>query len=118
MSRDVPRSGGQRGEGVDERASRTMSEVRGQLAISALGIPEVTRLIRARIPALATHTAARIQLTVPAYAGPATGRRHGLIELAVKGALTEFVEAIENPGTHGRGAEELPRRMGDRKSVV
>jgi hypothetical protein len=89
-----------------------MSEARSQLAMSALGISEVTRLIRARIPALATHIAARIQSAVPAYAGPTTGRRHGLIELAVKGALTEFVEALENPATHGRGAEELLRRMG------
>lgn len=89
-----------------------MSEARSQLAVSALGIVEVTRLIRSRIPTLTTRIAGRIQLMVPAYAGPATGRRRGLIELAVKGALSEFTEALENPSTHARGAEELLRRMG------
>lgn len=89
-----------------------MSAARGQLAVSPLGMPATVRLIRARIPALTTEIATQIQRTVPAYAGPATGRRRGLIELAVKGGLNEFTEAIENPAANSRGAEELLRRMG------
>lgn len=73
---------------------------------------EVARQARTTIPDLSERITSQVQQSVRSYAGPATGRRRRLIEMAVTAAVSHFLDDIEKPGTSGRRVDELFRRMG------
>jgi hypothetical protein len=75
-------------------------------------VATLVRDTRSGISATADRLATQIQDRVEAYAGPTTGRRHRLIELACSTAASHFMEAIEHPGAPTRSVDELFRRMG------
>lgn len=73
---------------------------------------EVARQARTTVPDLSERITSQVQRSVRSYAGPATGRRRRLIEMAVTAAVSHFLDKIEQPGTPGRRVDELFRRMG------
>lgn len=73
---------------------------------------EVARQARTTVPDLSERITAQVQRSVRSYAGPASGRRRRLIEMAVTAAVSHFLDKIEQPGTPGRRVDELFRRMG------
>lgn len=64
------------------------------------------------VPDLSERITSQVQRSVRSYAGPASGRRRRLIEMAVNAAVSHFLDKIEQPGTPGRRVDELFRRMG------
>lgn len=73
---------------------------------------EVARQARMTVPDLSERITTQVQRSVRSYAGPASGRRRRLIEMAVTAAVSHFLDKIEQPGTPGRRVDELFRRMG------
>lgn len=73
---------------------------------------EVARQARTTVPDLSERITSQVQRSVRSYAGPASGRRRRLIEMAVTAAVSHFLDRIEVPGTPGRRVDELFRRMG------
>ncbi|MFD1859305.1 PucR family transcriptional regulator [Aeromicrobium camelliae] len=69
-------------------------------------------LFRPQLPELVARITQDIQTNVPAYAGPAHGRRHRLITLAVNGAVSHFLDLLEGGGTSGDRVDDLFRKMG------
>lgn len=82
------------------------------LEASAITPAQLARLFRAQVPTLVGRIGAHVQASIPVYAGPPTGRRRRLIEMAVNGAIGEFLEMVENPQATGRRVDELFRQMG------
>jgi hypothetical protein len=93
------------------RMARAMTDVRSELD-RLLDPGEPVRRFRALAPTIAARCGARIQAEVPAYAGPAAGRRRRLIELAITGSLTEFLDSLDGGSGPSRSVDELFRQMG------
>lgn len=72
----------------------------------------MVRDTRAMMPDLVARITTQIQQSVPSYAGPETGRRHRLIQMASTNAILHFLDMIEDPAAEGRSVDELFRRMG------
>lgn len=73
---------------------------------------EVVRAARSTIPDLVQRIGSQVQDSVSSYAGPITGRRRRLIDMAVSSAVSHYLDTIEKPATSGRSVDELFRRMG------
>lgn len=73
---------------------------------------EVVRAARTTIPDLVQRISSQVQDSVTSYAGPVTGRRRRLIDMAVTAAVGHYLDTIEKPSTSGRSVDELFRRMG------
>ncbi|MFD1826102.1 MULTISPECIES: helix-turn-helix domain-containing protein [Mumia] len=88
-----------------------MIEMHGEL-----GPPDVPATLvntfKPHLPALVARITDRIQEHVPAYAGPAIGRRHKLISMAVNGAIKQFVDLATGKSAGSNRVDDLFRQMG------
>lgn len=115
MTHDTPRAGegdhGTTAEGGRNRWRRVMIELRKELGPTGASAALV-RQLRPDAPRLVEDIVSRIQHEVPGYAGPTSGRRHRLIQMAVSAAVGHFLDMIEGRTDTGRGVDDLFRRMG------
>ena len=74
--------------------------------------PESLRRLRVLAPSIAARATERIQDQIPAYAGAAAGRRRRLIEMAVGGAIIEYLDSVDPAAAQPRRVDELFRQMG------
>lgn len=82
------------------------------------GIPvDLARRFRPLAPELIERITDQIQQEVMAFAGPKDGRRRHLIHLAVEGAVTHFLDVVENKPSSAAGVHELFRRMGYAEAI-
>lgn len=72
----------------------------------------ILREARTSMPDLVKRITSNVQGSVQSYAGPATGRRRKLIDLAVTAAVGHYLDTITDPEASGRRVDELFRRMG------
>lgn len=93
------------------RTARAVTDLRTELD-QLLDPGEPVRRFRALAPTIAARCGERIQAEVPAYAGPAGGRRRRLIELAITSSLTEFLDSLDRGSGPPRSVDELFRQMG------
>ncbi len=111
MTRNTPG----RGRADDERDASgpdpgPVTELRGD---HALHLPAgVVERFRPAVPALVARVTARVQDDVPDYAGPATGRRHRLISMAVTAAVHHFLKLAQGRPPAAQPVDDLFRRMG------
>ncbi|WP_122818725.1 helix-turn-helix domain-containing protein [Nocardioides pantholopis] len=88
-----------------------MTELRDDQPAVRLPAALVDRF-RPAIPDLATRVTERVQHDVPDYSGPATGRRHRLISMAVSAAIHHFLKLAQGQSPSGQPVDDLFRRMG------
>lgn len=93
------------------RRRRALDLTRRQLKVTHMP-PEVGELLRPLVPKLAERLSTRIQAEVSAYAGSASGRRHELIESAVRQAAEHFLDILENRITPEFQIHEVFRSLG------
>ncbi|WGL53032.1 helix-turn-helix domain-containing protein [Nocardioides sp. BP30] len=88
-----------------------MSEARFDALVLTLPAT-VVRQLRDSIPDFAEGVTRRIQQEVPAYAGPADGRRRQLIAMAVVESANLFLSSLGSRVVSTAGVDDLFRRMG------
>lgn len=74
--------------------------------------PDSLRRLRALAPTIVARASTRIQEQVPAYAGAAAGRRRRLIEMAITGAMLQYLDSVDPAARAPRRVDELFRQMG------
>lgn len=95
----------------DDSSGRRAQAARNVLRVKGL-TSEVTGGLRQRAPDLVKRATAQIQRDVSAYAGQPDGKRRDVVHLAVDGAVTYFLDVLENEPSAGAGVHQLFRWMG------
>lgn len=101
---------------LDKKQQRAMQASRAVLKVENFP-PAMARSFRPLAPELIEKITERIQKEVAAFAGPPQGRRHQLIHLAVEGAVTYFLDVLENRPSPASDVHELFRRMGYAEAI-
>ncbi len=106
--------------GADDRPHQpdgiveAMTELRDSLTTVP---PSLVSQIRPHLPALSERMVNQIQHGVDRYSGPADGRRHKLIAMAVNAALKQFLSMVESGPHEAPRVDDLFRRMGYGEAV-
>jgi len=74
--------------------------------------PQLAQMLDSRIPNLAERVTRRVQAEIPEYAGPSSGRRHGLIAMAIREAASLLLRRLSGRTTSAGGVDDLFHRMG------
>lgn len=88
-----------------------MTELRATPA-GALVPSDLAETFRPAVAALVERVTQRIQRDVDTFAGPATGRRHRLIVMAVTAGVGHFLDLAQGRARSAERVDDLFRRMG------
>ena len=109
MSNDRPRDPEADDEDDDDESESAMTDAPLLVPPSARTTPQA---YRAALSQLTDAIVDRIREEIPAYHGPAGGRRHQLMTMAVNAAISAYLDTTPRQASTQRKVDELFHRMG------